>query len=229
MRLTRLLLALLLPVCSKAQSSFATDRPAVTVEKSAASSRSTAPSLAAPARRAEAVRAVVAAAPASAIGLESGASFRSGDTFELRLTGMPAEDAAQYALQFTVGYDGYVNIPLAGQVRAAGLTQSQLEKAIEQKLIEEKIFRFPTATINVPPQARFVTVGGNVRAPQRIAWASDLSILAAITAAGGPGDFGGDRLELIRGGKMSVYSIKRLKKDPTQDPRLMPGDQLELR
>jgi protein involved in polysaccharide export with SLBB domain len=61
-----------------------------------------------------------------------------------------------------------VNIPLAGHVRAVGLTQNQLEKAIEQKLVEAKIFRWPTATINVLPDSRAVTVGGSVRTPTRI-------------------------------------------------------------
>jgi polysaccharide export outer membrane protein len=228
MRLPHFLVAtaLLLPAYSWAQSSFGSEQPAITVQKAAASSRKAAPS--SQVKRAQSAHAVASTA-SPVVGLDTGASFRSGDTFELRLTGMPPEDAVQYALQFTVGSDGFVNIPLAGQVRAGGLTQSQLEKAIEQKLVEEKIFRFPTATINVPPQARFITVGGNVRAPQRLVWSSDMTLLASITSAGGAGDFGGDTVELIRNGKLTTFSIKRLKKDPTQDPHLMPGDQLELR
>ena len=62
----------------------------------------------------------------------------------------PLEDAQMYALTFTIGGDGFVNVPLAGQIKAAGYTQSQLEKSIERKLVEEKIFTHPTATINVP-------------------------------------------------------------------------------
>ena len=173
------------------------------------------------------VEKAVPVAPRSNV--DPGATFRPGDAFELRMTGMPMEDSQMYALQFTIGTDGFVNIPLGGQVRAVGLTQSQLERAIEQRLIEQKIFRFPTATINVPAQARFVTVGGNVRGPNRIAWSSDLSILSAISAVGGPGEFAGDRVELIRAGKMSSFSMKKLRKDPLQDSKLVPGDQLELR
>lgn len=161
--------------------------------------------------------------------VDPGATFRPGDAFELRMTGMPMDDAQMYSLQFTIGTDGFVNIPLGGQVRAAGLTQSQLERAIEQRLIEQKIFRFPTATINVPAPSRFVTVGGNVRGPNRIQWSSDLSILSAISAVGGPGEFAGDRVELIRAGKMSSFRMSKLRKDPLQDPKLVPGDQIELR
>jgi len=161
-------------------------------------------------------------------GSSAGAAFRPGDSFQLRMTGMPAEDALMYALDFTIGGDGYVNIPLGGQVRAAGLTQSQLEKAIERKLVDEKIFRWPTATINVPNQVRFVTVGGSVRQPNRLPWSSDLTLLSALSAVGGPGDFGGDKVNLIRNGEVTQYSIKKLKKKPVDDPRLLPGDQVDL-
>jgi polysaccharide export outer membrane protein len=148
--------------------------------------------------------------------------------FTLRLTGMPAEYAMAYALDFTIGGDGFVNIPLGGQVRAAGLTQSQLERAIERKLIDEKIFRWPTATINVSPSARFVTIGGNVRQPNRLMWSADLTLLSSLSACGGPSDFGGDRINLIRSGQVASYSYKKLKRNPADDPPLHPGDQVDL-
>ena len=111
--------------------------------------------------------AAVPALPAAAGG-GSGAAFRPGESFLLRMSGMPLEDAASFSgLEFTIGGDGIINIPLGGQIRAAGLTQSQLERAIERRLVEQKIFRWPTATINVPNQARFVTIGGAVRAAHR--------------------------------------------------------------
>lgn len=106
-------------------------------------------------------------APDLKIPVQSGATFRSGDTFELRLSGMPKEDARPFAQPFTIGADGFLSIPLVGQIHAAGLTQSQLERAIERKLIEEEIFRFPTATIYAGAR---VTVGGRVRSPIRLPW-----------------------------------------------------------
>jgi len=164
--------------------------------------------------------------PALPVNRES-ATFRPGDTFELRLSGMPAEDALPFAQQFTVGGDGYVNIPLGGLVRAAGLTQSELEGAIEKKLVEQKIFTRPTATINVAAQSRFVTVGGQVRAPQRLPWSADLTLLSAISAVGGPADFAGSKVKLTRGGKVQTFSRRELDRSPERDPKLFPGDQIE--
>lgn len=180
-------------------------------------------------RRAEPVRAAAPVAPPPpSPGSGAGAALRPGDAFELRMTGMPADDAQMFGGTFTIGGDGYLNIPLAGQIRAAGLTQSQLEKAIEKRLIDEKIFRWPTATINVRNEARFVTVGGNIRAPNRIPWSQDLSLLAAISACGGVGDFGGDKVNLIRNAEVVTFSIKKLKRKPIDDPKLLPGDQLDV-
>jgi protein involved in polysaccharide export with SLBB domain len=180
-------------------------------------------------RRAQPVARAAAAVPAQSASSGSGAVFRTGDTFELRMTGMPLEDANMYSLIFTIGGDGMVNIPLGGQIRAAGLTQSQLEKAIEKKLVDEKIFTNPTATINVPNQARFVTVGGNVRAPNRQPWSSDLTLLVAVAAAGGGNEWAGDKIDLIRGGQVQTFSLKKLNRNPSDDPKLLPGDRLDMR
>jgi len=141
---------------------------------------------------------------------------------------MPIEDAASFPVEYTIGGDGYVNIPFGGQVRAAGLTQSQLERAIERQLIEKKMFRWPTATINVPNVSRFVTVGGAVRVPGRHPWSADMTITTAIMAAGGPGEFGGKKINLIRAGEIRRYDYKKIKARPADDERLLPGDQVEL-
>jgi protein involved in polysaccharide export with SLBB domain len=164
---------------------------------------------------------------AAADSMMEGAVFRASDSFELRMSGMPPEDALPFAQQFTIGGDGFVNIPLGGQVRAAGLTQSQLERAIERCLVDKKIFTRPTATINVAPTARFVTIGGQVRNPQRLPWYADLTLNSAISAAQGAGDFAGNKIRLIRNGKVLMFDKKVIAKDPAQDPHLMPGDQVE--
>ena len=211
--------------------------PAVTVTKPAASSadsdiRSPSPiaptrRTAGPARQSLAANAALVPVATAAAGA-SGTVFRPGDLFELQMSGMPGEDAATYQKMFTIGGDGFVNIPYGGQIRASGLTQSQLEKAIERRLIDEKIFRWPTATINVPTTTRYVTIGGAVRAPTRMQWSADLTITSAISACGGVGDFGGDKINLIRAGTVTQFRLKLLKKNPTDDPHLQPGDQVEV-
>ena len=161
-------------------------------------------------------------------GFNENTTFRPGDSFELSLGAVPAEgDLASFNKLYTVSGEGFVNVPYAGLVRAAGLTQSQLEKSIQNRLIEEKIFRWPTITINVPERARLITVGGQVRAPTRTYWSADLTLMSAINAAGGPADFAGSKIRLTRNQKSLIFNRKELIRNPEKDPKLLPGDQIE--
>jgi protein involved in polysaccharide export with SLBB domain len=182
------------------------------------------------AARAEAQRvekAVPANSGPSSGDISSSVVLRPNDVFQLRLSGMPADDASQFAGDQTVGSDGQVNILYVGRIQAGGRTSAELERAIEKALVDKKIFRWPTATVNIATQLRYVTVGGT-RQPGRVPWSADLTVLSAIMAQAGPTDFSGDKIHLIRGGKVTVYSYKKLRRDPSQDPKLLPGDSVEL-
>ena len=174
-------------------------------------------------------RAVAARSEAPAALNSSSVILRQNDLFELRLSGMPPDDASGLNGTQTVGSDGQVNILYAGRIQAAGRTPDQLARAIERELIEKKIFRWPVATITLPTTGvRFVTVGGTVRAPQRSPWSTDLTLLSALSASGGKSDFSGDKINLVRDGKVTVYSYKKLSRDPSLDPKLLPGDRVDL-
>ena len=45
--------------------------------------------------------------------------------------------------------------------------------------------------------------------------------------AGGPAEFAGDKIRLIRDKKPQIFSRKKLTRNPELDPRLLPGDQIE--
>src|ERR1700744_4601693 len=77
------------------------------------------------------------------------ALLRPADIFEMRLSGMPAEYAADFTLQYTVSQDGTINVPLIGEMKAAGMTPTQVEREIQTKLISDKIFTHPTVLISV--------------------------------------------------------------------------------
>jgi polysaccharide export outer membrane protein len=159
------------------------------------------------------------------------ATLRQGDVFEMKLSGMPQEFATDFNLQYTVGSEGTVNIPLIGELRALGQTPSQLERSIEAKLVAEKIFTRPTVLINVAQAMRIVSVSGGVRQPQRLTWSPDLSLTSAIGNCSGLSDFGSPRgIRIIRDGKIAgVYNLTELQKDPAKDPKLLPGDQVVVR
>jgi polysaccharide biosynthesis/export protein len=159
---------------------------------------------------------------------EVGVTLRTGDMFDLRLGGIPQEYAAEFAFQYTIGQDGTINVPLIGEIKAVGLTPSQLERAIQAKLVTDKVFSHPAVLINVAQAARFVSISGGVLAPQRLSWSPDLTLSSGIGNCGGLGVFSnGKGIRIVRDGKVAgSYSLKELSKDPSKDPKLFPGDQV---
>lgn len=157
------------------------------------------------------------------------AKLRVGDSFEMRLSGMDAVYAEEFARQYVVDADGTVNLAYIKSVPAAGLTPGQLERSIQRRFVEEKIFTNPTVNITLQTTARVVSVTGQVRVPQRITWTPDLTLLAAVDLSGGPGDFAGKKVRLLRNGQVvSVFDIKVLRRDPAADPKVLPGDRIDV-
>ena len=168
-------------------------------------------------------------APMAAAAANSGpsAALQNGDVIEMRLSGPPDEYTREFANQVLAIEDGNITVPMVGKVRAAGLTPGQLGTAVEKRLIDEKIFAVANVNINMQQQQRFVIVGGAVRAPGRQIWTQNLTLTAAISAAGGPAEWIEDTVRLIRGGQVARYSRKAIKENPALDPKLSPGDVIE--
>jgi polysaccharide export outer membrane protein len=159
---------------------------------------------------------------------EAQALLRPQDTIEIRLGGVPNEFISEFSTQYTIDQDGNLNLPYIGNVKVGGMQSSQAQKAIEDKLKSDQIYTHPTITITTQQTARFVVIAGAVRAPGRIQYTADMTLMSAINSAGGPNDFAGSKVELVRNGKRTTYDIRKLRKDPTLDPQVLPGDQINM-
>jgi protein involved in polysaccharide export with SLBB domain len=159
----------------------------------------------------------------------SEAVFRPGDTLELRIGGVPAEETQLITGAYTVDGEGFINLPHIGKVRAAGLSQAAFQRAVEAAYRGADIYTNPTITANVPTTLRFVNVSGDVRAPRRVEYTSDLTVLGAISAAGGFTEYADQRkVRLMRGGAVQIVDIKAVRSNPALDIILLPGDQIEV-
>ena len=171
----------------------------------------------------------IAMACVSGVALAADAAFRVGDTLELRIGGVPAEETQLVTGSYTVDGEGYINLPHVGKVRAAGLGQAALQRAVEAAYRSGQIYTNPTITVTVPTTLRFVNVSGDVRQPRRVEYTSDLTVLGAISAAGGFTDFADQRkVRLLRGGQVRIVDIKAVRSNPSLDIILLPGDQIEV-
>jgi len=156
-------------------------------------------------------------------------AFRVGDTLELRIGGVPSEETQLVTGAYTVDGEGFINLPYIGKVKAAGLTQAQLQRAVESAYRGGDIYTNPSITITVPTVARFVNVSGDVRQPRRVEYTTDLTVLGAISAAGGFTDYADQRkVRLIRSGKVRMIDVKAVRSNPSLDIALLPGDQIEV-
>jgi hypothetical protein len=66
----------------------------------------------------------------------------AGDTVEISEGGEPQLD-----LTFTIGPDGMISVPLAGDMKAAGLTPAQLQSAIASRLVAH--IKTPKVTVKI--------------------------------------------------------------------------------
>jgi polysaccharide biosynthesis/export protein len=80
------------------------------------------------------VLSVVAAPPA----LAGGRVLTKSDIINIRVVGQPDLDTTT-----RVEVDGTINFPYVGRIKAAGLTEDALERKIERRLAELKIFPDP--------------------------------------------------------------------------------------
>lgn len=157
------------------------------------------------------------------------ATLRPGDVFQMRLSGMAQEFAQEYNTEYTVGQEGRVSFPHIGELQAVGLTPLQLSTAIQNKMVGDKIFTRPNVNINIVQNLRHVTVGGQVRNPGRQQWSEDMTLGTAISAAGGPGEWANmKRVRLIRNRAVQTYDMRKIEKEPGLDPKVLPGDQIEV-
>ncbi len=157
------------------------------------------------------------------------AVLRAGDSVDIRISGVPADEQTQVNNVYTVDANGMVNLPFINKVRAESLTPAQLASAIENGYKSARIYSNPTITIVMQSQTRFVNVGGAVRAPARIPFTEDMTLLTAISAAGGFNDFADQkRVRLLRGSEAKVYDVRQFRREPGLDPKLQPGDKIEV-
>jgi protein involved in polysaccharide export with SLBB domain len=157
------------------------------------------------------------------------ALLRVGDPVEIKIGGVPMDEQTQVNNTYSVDASGAISLPYINKVQAAGLTAAQVSAAAEAKYRNEKIFTNPTITIVVQATARFVNVGGAVRTPSRVPFTEDMTMLAAINAAGGFNDFADQkRVRLLRGSEVKVCDVRQFRKNPGLDVKLQPGDRVEV-
>ncbi len=156
------------------------------------------------------------------------ATLRAGDTFDMRISGVPGDDQATISSNYTVDGDGFMNLPLFGKLKVSGRSASQVQTLIEHTYVEQQIFTHPTVTLSIAASARFVNVGGpGVKGSVRVAYTPDMTLMTAILAAGDFNEFAKqEKVNLIRGKQVTIVNCKEVRKNPAKDVAVLPGDSI---
>ena len=168
----------------------------------------------------EAVPAVGEAVPAVTPSKRVGSRVLTrGQRLQINLLGIPSP----IEINDEIDDRGRVNLVYVGPVELEGLTTSQAEELIEQTYINAKVFREVTAIVIAQLDDYFVD--GEVKQPGKYQMAADLTLLMAISSAGGYTEWAKpSRIKILRGEQVLWFNGKRIAQGKEEDPRILDDD-----
>jgi polysaccharide export outer membrane protein len=149
-------------------------------------------------------------------------------------------DAPELSRTFRVGADGVIRIPMLKQsVKAEGRMPAELEAAVADALRDEQILVDPVVTITVAEyHSRPISVAGGVKQPLTFQADGPVTLLEALTRAGGLGPESGSEILVSRslpGGDGSRVLVQRISvrglidaADPKLNIRLTGGEEIRV-
>jgi polysaccharide export outer membrane protein len=181
-------------------------------------------------------------------GARSGIGIAPGDLLKIGVFDVP-----QLSQDYRVHSDGQIELPLLPKpVQAAGLSADELAAVLSNDLRTSGVLSHPQVTVEIKESlARSVTIAGAVKNPQVLAVFGHITLLDAISQAGGLSKDAGSTATITRGplaltlaanesGQGSApqslrgvstgsnVDLDRLMKtgDPGLNPELFPGDRV---
>jgi polysaccharide export outer membrane protein len=123
---------------------------------------------------------------------------------------------------YTIDGGGMVSIPLAGRIRAAGLTTAGLERAITQQL-NGSILTDPHVNVQVATYGPFF-IRGEVKQPGQFPYAPGMTIGDAVALAGGYTYRADETTAYVRPSGSGVEVARSLRTDVP----VSPGDNIRI-
>lgn len=150
---------------------------------------------------------------------------RAGDKLSIRVFGEPELSSDQYRVDGA----GFLQMPLAGQLIAAGLTPEALRTEITRRLAARYI-RDPQVAVAVSEAAKTrFAVEGEVEQPGVYEAAQDTTLLSALAQARSPNKTAKlDEILVFRvvgGQRMGArFDLRDIRSGRAADPQILPGD-----
>lgn len=152
--------------------------------------------------------------------------YTLGAADNIRVNVWKNNDLSQTA---TIGPDGFISLPLLGDVHAAGLTADQLAKELTSRLTSYMVNAQVTVSV-VEIRSRQVFITGQVGKPGAYPLIVPITVLQLIAQAGGLNTFASRKgIFILRGTTGNVQRLKfnytsAIHGDVKQNINLQPGD-----
>jgi polysaccharide export outer membrane protein len=156
------------------------------------------------------------------------------------LVAVSVYDSPELTRTARVDSEGLIHLPmLKGGISAAGRMPAELERTIAQALIDEKLIVDPFVTVTVAEySSRPISVTGSVKTPITFQATGPLTLLEAITRAGGVSTDAGNEILITRkaepgrpaSGLVQRVSVKSLieARDPGVNLQLNGGEEVRI-
>lgn len=169
-------------------------------------------------------------------GLQSRAAemaLRAGDKIQINIAGVPADEVATISKPYTIGDNGKINLLHIGEITAAGVKPSDLQRRIEEAYKSAEYYTHPNVTVSADATVDalrqvFVVSGCVTNGP--VPFQQNLTLMGAIGSRGGPNPFADMRkVKLTRtdaSGQRTTttHDLKKYKENPGVDVTLEPND-----
>jgi len=140
--------------------------------------------------------------------------LEKGQSFLLRLAGVPADDQSSISQTYTISDTGTIKLLyLEEEMSVSGMRPSELARKIEAAYKVADIFTKPNITITLGEASgvqRYASILGQVKSPGTVGIVPGLTMLDAIARCGGFNPFSNARkVKLTREGKATFHDLSQ--------------------
>lgn len=154
-----------------------------------------------------------------------GSTFHVGDPVVVSFTQLTTvKDEGMQDHVERVHEDGTITLQYIGAVKAEGKTAGDLQKEIHDRYVPKY---FNELNVTVRGEGSYFYVLGEVQTPGQKEYPGDMTVVKAISMAGGMTDFAKKtKVRLTRGNQSQIIDVSRAIKDPSYDVSVFPGDRI---
>jgi len=158
---------------------------------------------------------------------ETGNAFHIGEVITVKAVPLSGDTTQIPDHTERIGEDGDISLLYIGQVKAVGKTAAQLQKEIHDLYVGKY---YTGLNVTVYGDAKYFFVDGEVRASNKYEYPGNLTVVTAISMAGGFTDFANKKnVQITHAGKTRKVNVVKAIEDPSLDVPVYPGDRINVK